>query len=109
MPGTTEHDSNIEVNIDDLPLGEDRTRAWQSLRDAGEVVKSGNEFLLTSADACEFAAKRPDIFFSSARAFFQHLLGSPVPVVPLGIDPPGPCPFPPDIGPFFSPKKDERA
>lgn len=103
MPGITEHDSNVVVNIDDLPLAEDRTRAWQMLRDAGEVVQSGNEFLLTSADACEFAAKRPDIF-SSARAF-QHLLGSPVPVVPLGIDPPDHARFRRILDPFFSPKK----
>lgn len=73
------------LNINDLPFAADRTRAWRELREAGEAVSSGDEIILTSAEAVEFAAKRPEIF-SSARAFDR--LGSPVPLVPIAIDPP---------------------
>jgi cytochrome P450 len=58
--------------------------------------------VLTSAAAVEFAAKRPEIF-SSARAFDR--LGSPVPLVPIAIDPPDHTRFRRMLDPFFSPKK----
>jgi len=95
-------DDSAGLSINDLPLSEDRSRAWRILREAGDVVVSGNEFLLASAEACEFAAKRPEIF-SSARAF--DLLGSPVPVVPIAIDPPDHSRFRRILDPFFGPRK----
>src|SRR6201999_1616536 len=90
------------LNINDLPFAEDRTRAWRELREAGEAVSSGEEIVLTSAEAVEFAAKRPEIF-SSARAFDR--LGSPVPLVPIAIDPPDHTRFRRMLDPFFTPKK----
>ncbi|MDV3124611.1 cytochrome P450 [Mycobacterium sp. 21AC1] len=90
------------TNINDLPFAEDRSRAWRELREAGEAVRSGEEIVLTSAAAVEFAAKRPDIF-SSARAFDR--LGSPVPLIPIAIDPPDHTRFRRMLDPFFSPKK----
>lgn len=90
------------LNINDLPFAADRTRAWRELREAGEAVSSGDEIILTSAEAVEFAAKRPEIF-SSARAFDR--LGSPVPLVPIAIDPPDHTRFRRMLDPFFSPKK----
>ncbi|WP_166903614.1 cytochrome P450 [Mycobacterium sp. DL440] len=90
------------ANINDLPFAQDRSRAWRELREAGEAVKSGEEIVLTSAAAVEFAAKRPDIF-SSARAFDR--LGSPVPLIPIAIDPPDHTRFRRMLDPFFSPKK----
>jgi len=50
----------------------------------------------------EFAAKRPQLF-SSAKAF--DVLGSPVPLVPIAIDPPDHTRFRRMLDPFFSPKK----
>jgi cytochrome P450 len=93
---------NGTANINDLPFGQDRSRAWRELREAGEAVTSGEEVVLTSAAAVEFAAKRPQIF-SSARAFDR--LGSPVPLVPIAIDPPDHTRFRRILDPFFSPKK----
>lgn len=90
------------VNINDLPFAHDRSRAWRELREGGEVVTSGEEVVLTSAAAVEFAAKRPQIF-SSAKAF--DVLGSPVPLVPIAIDPPDHTRFRRMLDPFFSPKK----
>jgi cytochrome P450 len=93
---------NGTANINDLPFAEDRSRAWRELREAGEAVLSGEEIVLTSAEAVEFAAKRPEIF-SSAKAFDR--LGSPVPLIPIAIDPPDHTRFRRMLDPFFSPKK----
>jgi cytochrome P450 len=93
---------NGTANINDLPFATDRSRAWRELREAGEAVTSGEEIVLTSASAVEFAAKKPEIF-SSARAFDR--LGSPVPLVPIAIDPPDHTRFRRILDPFFSPKK----
>jgi cytochrome P450 len=90
------------VNINELPFAHDRSRAWRELREGGEAVTSGEEVVLTSAAAVEFAAKRPQIF-SSAKAF--DVLGSPVPLVPIAIDPPDHTRFRRMLDPFFSPKK----
>jgi cytochrome P450 len=93
---------NGTANINDLPFATDRSRAWRALREAGEAVTSGEEIVLTSASAVEFAAKKPEIF-SSARAFDR--LGSPVPLVPIAIDPPDHTRFRRILDPFFSPRK----
>src|ERR1700712_116981 len=90
------------VNINDLPFAHDRSRAWRELREGGEAVASGEEIVLTSAAAVEFAAKRPEIF-SSAKAFDR--LGSPVPLIPIAIDPPDHTRFRRMLDPFFSPRK----
>ena len=98
----TETALNGTANINDLPFATDRSRAWRELREAGEAVTSGEEIVLTSASAVEFAAKKPEVF-SSARAFDR--LGSPVPLVPIAIDPPDHTRFRRLLDPFFSPKK----
>ena len=90
---------NGTANINDLPFATDRSRAWRELREAGEAVASGEEIVLTSASAVEFAAKKPEIF-SSAKAFDR--LGSPVPLVPIAIDPPDHTRFRRMLDPFFS-------
>jgi cytochrome P450 len=98
----TELTVNGTMNINDLPFAQDRSRAWRELREAGEAVSSGEEIVLTSAAAVEFAAKKPEIF-SSARAFDR--LGSPVPLIPIAIDPPDHTRFRRMLDPFFSPRK----
>jgi cytochrome P450 len=98
----TELTVNGTMNINDLPFAHDRSRAWRELRETGEAVSSGEEIVLTSAAAVEFAAKKPEIF-SSARAFDR--LGSPVPLIPIAIDPPDHTRFRRMLDPFFSPRK----
>src|ERR1700712_3349311 len=98
----TELGVNGTVNINDLPFAHDRSRAWRELREGGEAVTSGEEVVLTSAAAVEFAAKRPQVC-SSAKAF--DVVGSPVPLVPIAIDPPDHTRFRRMLDPFFSPKK----
>jgi cytochrome P450 len=90
------------LNINELPFSQDRSRAWRELRAAGEAVSSGEEVVLTSAAAVELAAKNPE-HFSSARAFDR--LGSPVPLIPIAIDPPDHTRFRRILDPFFSPRR----
>jgi cytochrome P450 len=64
----------------------DRTAGWRFVRDAGDAFRAvDGTWYLTSLEAVRFAHRNPDIF-SSARAFDE--LGSPVPLIPLAIDPP---------------------
>jgi cytochrome P450 len=74
-----------EVHLDDLPLAVDRDLSWHTLLDAGSVVPDGDQFVLCSAAAVEYATKHPNLF-SSAKAF--DMLGSPLPLVPIAVDPP---------------------
>jgi cytochrome P450 len=70
----------------DAPMARDRTAGWRFVRDAGAIFQdAGGTWYLTSLEAVRFAHRNPDIF-SSARAFDE--LGSPVPLIPLAIDPP---------------------
>ena len=70
----------------DAPMAKDRAVGWRYVRDAGDVIKGGdNTWLLTSPEAVQFAHRHPEIF-SSARAFDG--LGSPVPIIPIAVDPP---------------------
>ncbi len=67
------------------PMALDRTAGWAYFRAAGDVVEGDGAWFLTSADAVQYAHHHPELF-SSARAFDS--LGSPLPLIPLAIDPP---------------------
>jgi cytochrome P450 len=70
----------------DAPMRRDRTAGWRFVREAGDVFPDADgTWYLTSLEAVQFAHRNPDIF-SSARAFDE--LGSPVPLIPLAVDPP---------------------
>jgi cytochrome P450 len=98
----TDLGANAISSIDDLPLSEDRTVGWRTLQGAGEVVATKEQVVLSSAAAVEFAGTRPGLF-SSQKAFDR--LGSPVPMIPIAIDPPDHTRFRRLLDPFFSPKK----
>ena len=64
----------------------DRSEGWRFFRSFGDVFQGADgQWYLTSADACQFAYSHPEVF-SSAKAF--DTLGSPIPLVPIAIDPP---------------------
>lgn len=69
-----------------LPFSEDRTSAWRMLQNAGDVaVSEAGVYFLIGADVVEAAVKDHAVF-SSAGAF--DMLGCPLPLVPIAIDPP---------------------
>jgi cytochrome P450 len=91
MRALGERERNMTVTtgsfrFSDAPMQRDRTAGWRFVRQAGEVFQDiDGTWYLTSLEAVRFAHRNPDIF-SSARAFDE--LGSPVPLIPLAIDPP---------------------
>jgi cytochrome P450 len=101
------HDDAREVpvcpfRLADVPVGEDRAAGWGMVRDAGEVVEIDGAVFLTSWAAVEEGARHPEVF-SSARAF--DTLGSPLPLVPIAIDPPDHVRYRRLLDPFFAPRR----
>ncbi len=68
-----------------LPLSADRGVGWKTLRDAGPVVFMNGHYYLTRREDVLAALSNTKVF--SARLALQPP-GSPLPVVPLGFDPP---------------------
>lgn len=106
---TTEADSKAssrptvlaDSSWDDLPMAKDRSVGWKVMRDAGPVVVMDDWYYLTQREDVLFALRNPDVF-SSARIYDN--LGSPFPLIPLGIDPPEHTRYRQILQPFFSPK-----
>jgi cytochrome P450 len=77
--------TDTSFRIEDAPMARDRTAGWAYVRRPGAVFQTPDSWFLTSADAVQYAQQHPDLF-SSARAFDN--LGSPLPLVPIAMDPP---------------------
>jgi len=86
--------------LDSAPMALDRTEGWRYMRRPGPVYEAAGMWYLTSLDAVRFALRNPEIF-SSARAFE---IGSPVPLLPLMIDPPDHARYRKVLDPLLSPK-----
>jgi cytochrome P450 len=88
--------------LEDAPMARDRTDGWRHVRAAGDVVRTADGiYLLTSTEAVQFAHRHPEIF-SSARAFDS--LASPVPLIPIAIDPPDHTRYRRILDPMLAPK-----
>ena len=88
--------------FDEAPMASDRTTGWRYVRAAGPVFEGPDGvWYLTSAEAARFAQRHPDVF-SSARAFDS--LGSPVPLIPIAVDPPDHVRFRRVLDPLFAPR-----
>lgn len=88
--------------LEDVPMAADRNAGWRAVRAAGEVVRTVDDmWILTSLEAVQFAHRNPEIF-SSARA--TDSLMSPVPLIPLGIDPPEHKRFRRILDPMLAPR-----
>jgi cytochrome P450 len=89
-------------DISQAPMERDRSLGWAFVRAGGDVFQAADgQWFLTSIDAVEFAHRHPEIF-SSARAFDG--LGSPVPLVPIAIDPPDHKRFRKVLDPMLAPR-----
>ncbi len=83
-----------------LPMTTDRGAGWKVLRDAGPVVFMNGYYYLTRREDVLAALRSPNVF--SARLALQPP-GSPIPVIPLGFDPPEHTRYRKVLQPFFSP------
>ena len=83
-----------------LPMAEDRGDGWAALRNVGPVVMMNGWYYVTERDDVLAALRDPGLF-SSQKAFDE--LGSPLPLVPLALDPPEHTRFRKILQPFFSP------
>jgi cytochrome P450 len=83
-----------------LPMAFDRGAGWKVLRDAGPVVFMNGYYYLTRREDVLAALRSPNVF--SARLALQPP-GSPIPVIPLGFDPPEHTRYRRILQPFFSP------
>jgi cytochrome P450 len=71
--------------LENAPMARERSDGWAYFRSFGPVFGVDDVWYLTSADVVQYAQQHPELF-SSARAF--DALGSPLPLVPIAMDPP---------------------
>jgi cytochrome P450 len=89
-------------DLNDAPMAKDRTEGWRFVREGGSVIRAADgTWLFTSPETVRFAHQHPEIF-SSARAFDG--LGSPVPLIPLAVDPPDHRKFRRILDPMLAPR-----
>ena len=93
---------NEVLHFEQLPMAESRTAAYKIVRDAGPVARDDHgAYVITTSEGAETALRQPGIF-SSKRAFDG--VGSPVPMVPIGTDPPEHTRYRRLLQPMFSPR-----
>jgi cytochrome P450 len=94
--------TSTSFNPAEAPMAHDRTAGWKYFRSFGDVFEGADgQWYLTSADNCQFAYSHPEIF-SSAKAF--DTLGSPIPLVPIAIDPPAHVRYRRVLDPMLAPR-----
>jgi cytochrome P450 len=79
----------------------DRGAGWATLRELGPVLWGDGWYYLTRRDDVLAALRNPEVF--SSRIAYDDMI-SPVPLVPLGFDPPEHTRFRRILHPFFSPQ-----
>jgi cytochrome P450 len=89
------------VLYEDLPMSHDRGAGWSKLRDLGPVLYGEGWYYLTRREDVLAALRDPDVF--SSRIAYDEMI-SPVPLVPLGFDPPEHTRYRRILHPFFSPQ-----
>jgi cytochrome P450 len=88
------------LHVEELPMADNRDRAYQMIHDSGPVVRDAHgAYLVTGADPVCYVLRHPEVF-SSKRAFDS--LGSPIPIVPVASDPPEHTRYRQVLRPFFS-------
>jgi cytochrome P450 len=91
-----------KFSLANAPMAQDRAAGWQFFRDAGEVFQARDgTWFLTSPEAVSYAHQHPEVF-ASGPAF--DVLGSPVPLIPLAIDPPDHLRYRKLLDPMLAPR-----
>lgn len=89
------------IRYEDLPMALDRGLGWQTLRELGPVVEGDGWYYLTRREEVLAALRNPEVF--SSRIAYDDMI-SPVPLVPLGFDPPEHTRYRRILHQFFSPQ-----
>ena len=89
------------MRYEDLPMVRDRGVGWATLRDLGPVVAGDGWYYLTQREDVLTALRSPEVF--SSRIGYDDMI-SPVPLVPLGFDPPEHTRYRRILHEFFSPQ-----
>jgi cytochrome P450 len=85
----------------DAPVLTDRTDGFRYIAEFGEVFQAEDgTWVLTSLEAVRFAQRNPEIF-CSGRAYQA---GLPVPLVPVGVDPPDHAKYRRVLDPMLAPR-----
>jgi len=90
-----------KVLYGDLPMSRDRGAGWAKLRDLGPVLYGEGWYYLTRREDVIAALRDPAVF--SSRIAYDDMI-SPVPLVPLGFDPPEHTRYRRILHPYFSPQ-----
>lgn len=101
MTETQEYLALPHMPYADLPMTQDRGVGWAALRDLGPVVRGDGWYYLTRREDVLAALRSPEVF-SSGIAYDDMI--SPVPLVPLGFDPPEHTRYRRILHQFFSPQ-----
>lgn len=101
MTDTQEAPELPHVLYEDLPMARDRGEGWATLRELGPVVRGDGWYYLTRREDVLAALRNPEVF--SSRIAYDDMI-SPVPLVPLGFDPPEHTRYRRILHRFFSPQ-----
>lgn len=94
-------DSLPIVRYEDLPMARDRGAGWDRLRELGPVLSGGDGwYYFTRRDDILAALRDPAVY--SSRTSYDDMI-SPVPLVPLGFDPPEHTRYRRILHQYFSP------
>lgn len=101
MTDPQEYPALPHIRYEDLPMTRDRGAGWAALRDLGPVVRGDGWYYLTRREDVLAALRSPEVF-SSGIAYDEMI--SPVPLVPLGFDPPEHTRYRRILHQYFSPQ-----
>ncbi|MDZ4264102.1 MAG: cytochrome P450 [Mycobacterium sp.] len=90
-----------QILYGDLPMARDRRAGWAKLRDLGPVLYGEGWYYLTRREDVLAALRDPATF--SSRIAYDDMI-SPVPLVPLGFDPPEHTRYRRILHQYFSPQ-----
>lgn len=90
-----------QIRYADLPMERDRGAGWAKLRELGPVLYGEGWYYLTRREDVLAALRDPAVF--SSRIAYDDMI-SPVPLVPLGFDPPEHTRYRRILHQYFSPQ-----
>src|ERR1700722_11300248 len=97
---TTTNPQHQSGFYESAPMALDRSTGWHYVRERGDVYEADGMWYLTSLEAVRFAQRHPEIFSSAG----GYDVGSPIPMVPLMIDPPDHARYRRLLDPMLSPR-----